>query len=206
MMVEDSLFCTNAVKFTVSVSGVEWRGPANVRQACQTIHGPGLGICFRIRSFYAVLGFFHCTLDSRARTSLFKLENLVLRVSRNFRLGQGAPCRSERASPYSMASLVPPHSAMFSNCLYNKFVSSSNIFGHKKWSTACSPWLESSRWVRRHVIETSNSQYGRFSYGAACSESPPYLVDSPFGDDFGVGRDLRARRFLCSRPYCELLD
>ena len=51
----------------------------------------------------------------------------------------------------------------------------------------------------------SNSQYGRFSYGAACSESPPYLVDSPFGDDFGVGRDLRARRFLCSRPYCELL-
>ena len=25
----------------------------------------------------------------------------------------------------------------------------------------------------------SDSQYGRFSYGAACSESPPYLVDSP---------------------------
>jgi len=43
------------------------------------------------------------------------------------------------------------------------------------------------------------------SFAAACSESPPYLVDSPFGGDFGVGRDLRARRFPGSRPYCELL-
>ena len=61
----------------------------------------------------------------------------------------------------------------------------------------------------------SNSQYGRPCFAAACAESPPYLVDSPFGGDFGVGRDLpaslklrrtsRARRFLDSRPYCELL-
>ena len=40
-------------------------------------------------------------------------------------------------------------------------------------------------------------------FAAACSESPPYLVVSPFGGVFR--RDLRARRFPGSRPYCELL-
>ena len=44
----------------------------------------------------------------------------------------------------------------------------------------------------------SNSQYGRFSYGAACSESPPYPVDSPICVIYEVGRDLRARRVRIS--------
>ena len=40
---------------------------------------------------------------------------------------------------------------------------------------------------------------------AACSESPPYLVATPIGGVFVVGRDLRARRFLRLRPSYELL-
>ena len=52
----------------------------------------------------------------------------------------------------------------------------------------------------------SDSQYGRFSYGAACSESPPYLVDSPICVICEVGRDLRARRYPGSWPHCELLE
>jgi len=59
--------------------------------------------------------------------------------------------------------------------------------------------------VKADTVMASNSQYGRPCFAAACSESPPYLVDSPFGGDFGVGRDLRARRFPGSRPVCELL-
>ena len=82
--------------------------------------------------------------------------------------------------------------------------------------------LETGRWLRLLVRSAgiarlrtriflhggcgaSNSQYGRPCFAAACSESPPYLVDSPFGGDFGVGRDLRARRIQGLRPFCELL-
>ena len=108
-----------------------------------------------------------------------------------------SPCRGgRRRRPNAARSEIAPHPA------------ARNLGGRRRPTCLRRPMEH----VRNLPARASDSQHGRFSDAAACSESPPLWIPRFAGF---TGRDLpapprlrrtsRARRFPGSRPYCELL-